>query len=217
MTHQRRGLATRDQGVSGFSGPLMRLCDDVSAIAAALVDRDGETVDYAGSLSPFEARIMAAEWKLIMDASCREERPRCEVQILELALRASKRSFRAIALSAGYALVIQLPRHCVVVSDRALTEAVRTISEEAGLAIPPRYSGPGREWIRVDIQTRGNEGQPLALWAAGRWRQLEIIGRFREAGLRRASVGYRVRLDNSVELTIVREPLNRWYSDMAIK
>lgn len=217
MTHQRRGLATRDQGVSGFSGPLMRLCDDVSAIAAALVDSDGETVDYAGSLTPFEARIMAAEWKLVMDASSRSERAGCGTQILELTLRASSRSFQAIALSAGYALVIQLPRYCMVISQRALTEAVRTISEEAGLVVPSRYTGPGRGWIRVDIQTQTNTGQPQALWVAGRWRQLELIGRFREGGLRRASVGYRARMDDGVELTIVREPLNRWYCDVVLK
>jgi hypothetical protein len=61
---KRQGtLAVRDQAVSEFSGTLMRLCDATAAFGAALVDAEGETVDYAGSLSPFEIRVAAAEWR----------------------------------------------------------------------------------------------------------------------------------------------------------
>ncbi len=61
---RRKTLVARDQAVSAFSGALMRLCDAIAAHGAALVDAEGETVDYAGSLSPFEIRVAAAEWRL---------------------------------------------------------------------------------------------------------------------------------------------------------
>ena len=45
---QRRGLVERDQHASRFSAILLRLCEATFALAAALVDSGGETVDYAG-------------------------------------------------------------------------------------------------------------------------------------------------------------------------
>ena len=64
MTADSRGF--RDQAASAISAILMRLCDSSGALAAALVDGGGETVDYAGRLSPFDTRIAAAEWRLVL-------------------------------------------------------------------------------------------------------------------------------------------------------
>ncbi len=42
------------------------LCDDCGALAAALVDGEGETVDYAGLLSPYDIKVLAAEWRIVL-------------------------------------------------------------------------------------------------------------------------------------------------------
>jgi hypothetical protein len=65
MKRRRRG-AVRDQSDSAFSAILGQLCDDCGALAAALVDGEGETVDYAGLLSPYEIKVAAAEWRIVL-------------------------------------------------------------------------------------------------------------------------------------------------------
>ncbi len=59
-------FGARDQAASNFAATLGRLCDAVPAVSAALVDGEGETVDYSGSLSPYEIRVAAAEWQLVV-------------------------------------------------------------------------------------------------------------------------------------------------------
>ena len=46
---------------------LLRLCDATPALGAALVDVQGETVDFAGTLDPFDIKIAAAEWRIVLD------------------------------------------------------------------------------------------------------------------------------------------------------
>ncbi len=57
----------RDQETTSFTDILRRLLRATSgARAAALVDFEGETVDYAGVLDPFELRIAAAHWQIVL-------------------------------------------------------------------------------------------------------------------------------------------------------
>jgi hypothetical protein len=44
---------------------------------------------------------------------------------------------------------------------------------------------------------------------------LEVLGRW-PSDLSRGDVGYRARLPSGAELTLVREPLGRWYVDTEI-
>ncbi len=211
MNARRRGLAARDQAVSGFSGSLMRLCDGVTALGVALVDDEGETVDYAGVLSPFEVRVMAAEWRLVHEVSPGG------TERQQVALRGRSKSYVGVSLEGGYLLVMQLARGAFVVSERALAEAVRSISLEAGLPIPRRFSGPGQTWMRVEVKSADQSRRPTAIWSAGCWHELEIIGCFRDLSGRRPITGYRARLSECLELTLVREAFDRWYSDAPIE
>jgi hypothetical protein len=117
----------------------------------------------------------------------------------------------AAPLSEGYALVIELGRHANGVSERAVAEAIRELCHEAGLTTPV-----GRDlerWEHVDVRTcPGDKRRPQAIWRDGRWCKLEILGRYRERELRRREVGYRARLDARVDISLVREPLGRWYA-----
>ena len=45
MKGRRRSIGDRDQRASVFSAALMRLCESASALGAAVVDAEGETVD----------------------------------------------------------------------------------------------------------------------------------------------------------------------------
>jgi hypothetical protein len=211
MSRLRRSLAVRDQAVSTFSGALMRLCDATAARGAALVDAGGETVDYAGCLEPYEIRVAAAEWRLVLGALV--EQSGLRGASCEIFYRGKKRSFAAISMGDGYALVIELSRTSLQPSPRAVSEAVRSLSLEAGLPISPSTRF-GREcWTRVEVRSEGNKRRPTAIWLSAGWKHVEVLGRFAEAEPGQRTVGYRVRLADCGELTLVREPMGIWYAD----
>ena len=91
-----------------------------------MVDADGEAIDYAGRIEPFDIRVAAAEWRIVL---ARLER--CRQQALggatRLLARGVRKSFACVLLPEGYALVAQLVPHCFNVSSRALSEAIREI------------------------------------------------------------------------------------------
>src|SRR5690606_4631405 len=93
----RRALGVRAQHASPFSAILMRFCDATGARAAALVDQEGETVDYAGTVDPFEVKIAAAEWQLVLATLERSQVADWRDTRL-LVVRSARRSFAAMAL-----------------------------------------------------------------------------------------------------------------------
>ncbi len=200
----------RDQAVSPFSAILMRLCDATRVRCAALVDAEGETVDYSGAMSPYDIKVTAAEWRLAVQAleSC-ERGPWATTELLQV--RARHGSFLAVRLSDGYALVLRLHHLCFAVSRRALAEAVRDLSAEAGLEIPAGFRGPDSRWYSVEVQEAARH-RPASLWTSGGWKPLQILGRF-VASADRRDVGYRVASDGGHELTVVREPMGAWFTD----
>jgi hypothetical protein len=210
MSRSRRSLAIRDQAVSAFSGALMRLCDSTAAHGAALVDAEGETVDYAGYLDPFEIRLVAAELRLVLGVL--EAQTSISGASTEILIRGTKRSFAVISMPDGYALIIELPRTSLLSSPRAVAEAVRTLSIEGGL--PPHPAHFGREsWSKVDVRWDSRARRPSAIWLEGGWRAIEVLGRFNEAEPGHRTLGFRVRLADGTELTLVREPLGLWFVD----
>jgi len=217
MSRRRRTIGRRDQEPTEFSGILMRLCDNGGALGAALVDRQGETVDYAGYCEPFAMRIMAAEWRIVLD-QLREITRAGFDQTREFRVRARGKSFALVALSDGYALVIELPARGFQFSLRALSEATRAIEREAGLA---SLNPDASHWSRVDVRTApGDRRRPEAVWLDGAFRPLTILGRYVDPlSVRRipkkkrgAEVGYRVGLPSGLEFTLIREPLGVWFA-----
>ena len=212
MIDQRRGLIERDQYASRFSAILMRLCDATGAFAAALVDSDGETVDYAGMIDPFQVKVAAAEWQIAM-RFVRESPVPWWTSTQLLCFRGGRRSFAAVALDEGYVIVVVLMRHSLTLSWRALCEAVRDISNEAGLRVPLAFRAEKERWTRVEVRTaKTDPRRPEALWRDGTWAALTILGHYQKSGAV-TEVGYRARLPSGAEITLVREPLGRWYAD----
>jgi hypothetical protein len=212
MITRRRTVVPRDQAASVFSSALLRLCEDTGATAAALVDSEGETVDYAGTLNPFDIKVTAAEWRLVLARLAQSRVPHW-AQTHELFVRAQSRSYALIALDAGYAIVLQLFRHCAGLSTRALGEAVQDISREAGLKVPIRFAALER-WRRVAVRTASEDDKrPQWVWHAGAWREVMVLGVYEDRDLPRRDHGFRARLASGAEFFLVREPLGRWYAD----
>ncbi len=209
----RRSIAPRDQSPSGFAAPLGRLCDALGAVAAAVVDPEGETVDYAGSLDPFAIRVVAAELQLLMGALVQPEFDGWS-GCREVVIRARGASYAAVALADGYGLVMQLSYRAFSFSRRALNEAIREISEEAALDLPEWVCR--EHWLRIDVQDDESKAhRPSAVWLKHRWCPVQVLGRYQgaEGESSPVEVGYRVRFDDGQEITMVRERFGRWYAD----
>lgn len=208
----RRGIAGRDQGVSAFSATLGRLCDCVCAIAVALVDDEGETVDYAGYLPPFAAKVMAAELGIVRRVQS-QSRAAVVADSNRMVIRASRYSYHLEAVDHVYTLVVQMPRYAFHISHRAVAEAVREICAEAQLPLPARFRN--EHWTRVEVlRKEGNKKQrPQALWLNGKWTPIEVLGQVLLPGASQREVGFRARLGMGEEITLVSEGFDRWFVD----
>ncbi len=202
------GFGQRDQAISNFAATLGRLCEVLPALAAALVDGEGETVDYSGRLSPYETRVTAAEWQLVVDGLRNGNTLLAPVE--ELVVRAAQASHAAYAITEGYVLVLRLPKRAFGVSRRAVVEAIRELCTEAGLAVPDRYTG--EHWYHTEVQ-EDEAGRPTSVWLEQQWLPAMVIGRFSHPDAVFGELGYRVMLDDGNELTLVRERLARWYRE----
>lgn len=179
MSGRRRTLPPRDQEASAFSAILMRLCEATHATGVALVDQGGETVDYAGYRDPFTLRVMAAEWQIVLDAAHAVRRPGFE-DVNAITVRAAKASYAVIAMTEGYALVLELPRRGFELSRRAVTEAAHAIEREADL--PTSIARGAERWSRVEVQTvPGDRFRPAAMWLEGAWQPVTVLGRHHPA------------------------------------
>jgi hypothetical protein len=216
MKRRRRGAA-RDQSDSPFSAILARLCDDSGALAAALVDSEGETVDYAGLLSPYEIKVAAAEWRIVLEVVRGAKIPGFQ-HVSGVTVRARRRSFLIEALADGYAIALCLPQHHFNVSRRALAQAKRELGEEAGLATPKRRGQV--TWAKVAVRLPAAPGsavraRPDAIWLQGAWSPITILGRYQARDLSHSELGFLARLGSGAEVFLVREPLGVWFIDNA--
>jgi len=205
----RQLFGRRDQLPSSFAPTLGRLCSSAGVVGAALVDCDGEAVDYAGRVSPFDIRVAAAEWRIILSrlGRCRHSPWKDTRQVM---VRGVNQSFGAVLLPEWYALVMQLLPRCFRVSPRALSEAVREVCENAGLEMP----SPGAQWMRVQVnESPSPHRRPRSVWVNRKWLPVEVLGRWVGPELLPNEIGYRVRLLGGAEVTLVREPLAQWFAD----
>ena len=154
---------------------------------------------------------MAAEWRIVLDVA-RDAKTLGLAEAQEFTVRARNKSFVLIALSEGYALVLELPHRAFSLSRRAVTEAAREIELEAGLA-PSAVTRGGERWSQLDVRTSpGNRRRPAEVWLEGSWRPLTILGRYADAGRAGRFVGFRARLATGHELALVREPTGVWFA-----
>jgi hypothetical protein len=199
-------VSARDQRESAFAAILAALVKRVpGARAAALVDRDGETVDYSGILDPFDVRLAAAHWRLVFDDVSRQRSCR---SVRWLCLRASGASYLVHDLPEDYALVLVLARAAGFFGwRRAVSSCAGALAGEAGW--DGRRVEP--QWFPA-LVTSDERRRPTTIRIAGRATPVEIVGTVAN-GLARRERAWRVRLDTGIEATLVREPGGMWYSD----
>jgi hypothetical protein len=199
----------RDQRESAFTSILAGLLQRVpGARAAALVDRDGETVDYAGEMDTYAVRLAAAHWRLVLDELGRQDSFR---SVRWVVLRAHRTSFLVHDLPEEYALVLVLARAAGFSGwGRAVAACARALGDEAG------WTWVGLPWFPAQVTADGR-GRPLSVRVlGGRVCAIQILGSMR-GGLGRSERGWRVRFDTGVEATLVREPGGVWYTDEPIE
>ncbi len=199
-----RERAPRDQEPSSFTAILERLIAATpGAKAAALVDFDGETVDYAGLLEPFEVKIAAAHFRIVM-AEIADARSFGLIR--QITVRARRHAYVVRELAESYALVIVLhPRAAFASSSRAIDEAALRVSAETGWP-PPRDAS---RWCHVDVETERR--RPVRVRVSGSFQPVEVMGAV--VGLAPKEKGFRVRLPSGAEMMLVRERLGRWFAD----
>jgi hypothetical protein len=204
----RQADAGRDQHESAFTAILGSLVARVAgARAVALVDRDGETVDYAGRLDPFALKVAAAHWRIVLDET--KTQPSLH-DARWLALRAGRVSFLIHELPEGYAIVLQLTRAAGFAEwRRALSACAHSLAREAGWPAWPNA------WFPVQVETDARR-RPLAVSAGAQAGKVEILGAL-AGGFSSRERGWRVRFPSGVEATLVREPGGHWYSDEPVE
>jgi hypothetical protein len=200
----------RDQQPTAFTRILEQLLElEPTVLGAVVVDAEGEAVDYAGGLTPFDIKVAGAHLRIVLDevgAFTRPPRPNQLGRPTQVVVRGVRRSFLARPLAEGYALAIVLKRHGFVVSSRAVAIAEHRLALEAGWPSVPRLL-----WHPVHVETAyRNRRRPLRMLAGSTWQRVEVLGSLVGLGRER---GYRCRLRSGAELTLVREPAGTWYAD----
>lgn len=210
MRARGRIAIDRDQEASPFSAILWRLCEASSALAAAFVDKEGETVDYAGRISPYEIRVAAAELRLVM-AFTRGAQVPGFAEINEIRVRTGQRSYAVVGLGDGYAIVLELVRHSFALSPRALLQATFELEFEAGIT---SVLQPGAtRWSRVEVRPSAlDRRRPDAIRLEARWQGVTVLGRYRSADLGPRERGYLARVASGAEFSLVREPFGVWFA-----
>jgi hypothetical protein len=206
----RRAAPPRDQSTSTFTEILERLLAATpGAAAVALVDFEGETVDYAGRLATFDIKIAAAIWQIVIAETA--ETPAMG-SIRQFTMRARSRGYVVRRVQENYAVLIVLHRRAAfAVSDRALIEVQARLSVEAGWDAP----SPELCWYRVAVEPEARDRtRPSKMRVGGTWHAVDVMGSVR--GLAAREKGFRIRLPSGAEMMLVRERLGGWYADERI-
>lgn len=205
----------RDQAESPFNVILDELLDVVRfARGAAIVDFEGETVDYAGAVDPFELRVAAATFGLVLVdlRSCKNLK-----HSERIAVRLGNAGYVMCVLDESYSLLLVLRTlGTFLVSHRLLAEFKSRILLEAGLPVSRSH------WQRVEVEPDQKNVRPQRLRVVASaadqtraegdgWTSVEILGAL--VGMAPRERGYRVRLGTGAELTLLREPSRLWFID----
>ncbi len=205
-----RSLHPRDTDATAFTSILADLIARIpGARAAALVDPDGESVDYTGKALPFDVKLAAAQFRVTFDelraaALWREART--------LLVRGAKKSFLVRALPDGYAVVVVLAKRAGFSSSlRALSVCAQALGAEAGLTV----ERPLGRWMSVDVVcSKLRRPTSVSRPTGGPRYGLDVLGSVR--GLASGDRAFRVRLETGAEVTLIRERGGAWYSEEPI-
>jgi hypothetical protein len=203
-----RPLSARDTDATAFTAILGDLVSRIpGAHSAALVDSLGESVDYTGSALPFDIKVAAAHFRVVVDET-RAWTPFRDLRTL--VVRGAVKSFVVRVLPDDYAVVVLLGRRAGFSPMRALDACERALVAEAGLA-----GRPVGLWtcVAVECDARKRPKRVTPLEGEG-GTGVEVLGSMK--GLPNGDRAFRVRLDTGEEVLLVRERGGIWYAEEPI-
>jgi predicted regulator of Ras-like GTPase activity (Roadblock/LC7/MglB family) len=204
---------SRDVEESDFT-PILRglLRAAPSVLAAIFVDREGECIDYCSSLSPYDAKVIAAHMIVLLGES--RERPKAVGgEPWWMHVLGSERDLIARRVDDEYVLVVATGSNGISSSlCEAIEHTVTKLRSEVGLAKPSWE--PTSPRMRVDVRTSTSEWAyaPETFWYRGdRTAVADVLGRWIENpphpnGANHEVVCFLVRSENGEELTLVHRP-----------
>ncbi len=206
--------ALRDRAESDFT-PILRglLALGRGAVGeVALVDAEGECVDYCAASEPDEARLVGACLEVALRGVVPPVRRLGGGRTLALHVQGERAELAVARVDEEYLLAARSAPDGMTQSWlEALERAARGIRQMAGLSAPPWEAG--REGLRVRL--RAADGTPGWLWLGGRLERIEaVVGRWEEGpgATGEPLFGYRVRTRRGAEHTVLYEPgTGRWY------
>jgi hypothetical protein len=203
-----RPISLRDTDATAFTAILTDLISRIpGARSAALVDPQGETVDYTGESLPFDVKLAAAHFRIVID----EARAFTTFRDLRtVVVRGNVKSFVARVLPDHYAVVVLLGRRAGFSPMRALDACERALVAEAGLT-----ARPVGLWtcIAVDCDARRRPMRVAPLEGEG-GASVDVLGSI--IGLPNGDRAFRVRLETGEEVLLVRERGGIWYAEEPI-
>lgn len=205
---ERKGKGwARDMDENPFTHLLSDLIHRVpGAFAAALVDEIGETVDDCGNCDPFELKVTAAHWQIVLSRAAISNigSPR------SVSVAAGARSYIVVAFDTDYAVVVLLSRGSAIFPiSRAFAAFEQALCREAGWEMRPI----AEPWFGVAVLC-DEANRPNRVLDGAHEVEIEVLGSVH--GLARRERGFRVRSHAGGELTLVREITGFWYADTRV-
>lgn len=198
------GEHARDQDATDFTPALRRCLSDVpGAIAASFFDCDGESIDYCSAVEPFEAKIIGATLRVLLEDLHRPATGRVRSMTLVL----SDRTYVVRRVAEGYdiALAARTAESVDALCFEAVTRAMHQVRSGAGLTPPP---GEERE-LAVELRPSRAWGYaPSGFIQHGRIEEVSsVLGRWQEGGgeLEAPVVCFRVHTQRGEELTLTHD------------
>ncbi len=195
------GLA-RDFDTTAFSRHLDALVLAIpEALCAVFVDGEGETVDLASRLDPFDARVAGAEMSIVLHGLRMTREKLGEGVVIELRIEGSQRSILVRHVSRGYDLVVLLAAAAVSAQSAELTAGTAlALVLEAGLKPPPTTPV-----LRAVEQRPSRIGflVPSSFEENGVRRRIAVILGHRDEG--DGNVRFLVRLEDGEELVVLHD------------
>ncbi len=231
-----RGLGALGEAVregqlrSPFTAILETFCEScVGAIAAGLVDEEGECVDFAqlptlsggARMTAYDVKLAGAYWQIVIRTAAESLGQRAWIgPVREMRIQVAQRSFLVRWMHAGYVLMLLCrPEALETVSRRALRQVEVELCREAGWPIPDPH---GMYWRRVQVRST-QDGRPIAIRPAlpdhlppEDWdERIQVLGPAPRVG--GFEKGFQILTGLLEDRRLVREPTGFWYLGMPLQ
>lgn len=200
--------AQRDELESAFTPILRRVLHGLpSALCAVFVDTEGECIDYASSIDPFEAKVSGAHALVLLDRLRAAQRKLGLHEPYALAIGGSERELWGRRITDDYLLVvIALPGAEATQMWTVLAAAAREFRSEVGAA-----EAAWEPTTKLEVVVRSAVGWPFAPAAFSqhgvRVTVTDVLGRWTEPGSGDDELScFRVRTADGQELTLIHDP-----------